>query len=89
MIEVRLSLWYSGNMKAHVKRKPQKTLTLKRLAQEVGLLRSFVIGMAGQDKEGMYKPEFIEDTLRISESAPPCREFLSPTDFLRRIRSRV
>lgn len=69
--------------------KRQKAPTLKNLAQEVSLLRSLVIGMAGRDKEGMYKPEFIEDTLRISESALPYREFLSPVDFLRRIRSHV
>lgn len=76
-------------MKTRVVKKLQRSPTLKNLAREVSLLRSLVIGMAGRDKEGMYKPEFIEDTLRISESTLPHREFLSPVDFLRRIRSRV
>lgn len=29
------------------------------LKNEVMLLRSFVIGIAGKDKEGEYKPEFV------------------------------
>lgn len=29
------------------------------LQNEVILLRSFVIGIAGKDKEGEYKPEFV------------------------------
>jgi hypothetical protein len=76
-------------MKVRVNKKPQKALTLKNLAKEVGLLRSFVIGMAGRDKEGAYRAEFVDDITRVSANASLHREFLSPNDFLRRIRSSV
>ncbi len=71
-------------MKANPKRP-----TLKALANEVSLIRSFVIGMSGKDPEGAYRPEFVEGILRISAPAVPHREFLGPGEFLRRIRSRV
>ena len=34
------------------------------LEKEVELLRSFVIGIAGKDKEGEYKPEFVDRVFR-------------------------
>jgi hypothetical protein len=36
--------------------------TITDLQQEVGLLRSFVIGLAGKDREGKYRPEFVKDS---------------------------
>lgn len=63
----------------------RKTPTLKTLADEVSLLRSFVMGVAGADDEGIYRPEFVEEILRTSVRATPHREFMGAGDFLRRI----
>ena len=51
------------------------------LQNEVKLLRSFVIGIAGQDKEGDYKPEFVN---RIFNSLKEKAEFkfTGSKDFL-------
>lgn len=45
-----------------------KTLEKKydNLSQEVVMLRSFIIGIAGRDPEGEYRPEFVK---RIREAA--------------------
>lgn len=41
------------------------TLTQKNFEKELRLLRSFVIGMAGKDTEGNYRPEFIQKILNL------------------------
>lgn len=46
------------------------TQTITQLKKEVHLLRSFVIGFAGKDREGGYRPEFVERILRASEERP-------------------
>ena len=33
------------------------------LARELNLLRSFLIGIAGKDREGNYRPEFVRKIL--------------------------
>ena len=45
---------------------------VSNLQEELRILRSFIIGMIGKrDKEGDYRPEFIEKTLKVaSEDAP-------------------
>ena len=35
------------------------------LQKEVNLLRSFLIGIAGKDKEGNYRPEFVRKILKV------------------------
>jgi len=65
-------------MKTISKRKP----TLSELAQEVALLRSFMIGMALKDPEGDYKPEFVEDVLK-SMDEPAVGKFTTPEEFLK------
>lgn len=45
-----------------------KNTTINKLRNEVGLLRSFVIGRLGKDPEGEYKPEFVERILKTSAS---------------------
>lgn len=51
------------------------------LQQEVSLLRSFVIGLAGKDREGKYRPEFVRRTLQaLKEKAT--KRFLNPKAFL-------
>lgn len=36
------------------------------LKQEVALLRSLVISSLGRDKEGNYRPEFVDKVLKVS-----------------------
>jgi len=38
-----------------------------RVEEEIKLLRSFLIGIAGKDKEGNYKPDFIKKVLKASQ----------------------
>lgn len=40
--------------------------SVSELKKEVGLLRSFVIGIAGKDSEGEYRPEFVQRILRAT-----------------------
>jgi hypothetical protein len=54
------------------------------LRQEVGLIWSFVIGIAGKDKEGKYRPEFVRKILR-AVSEKPTRQFSDPKSFLAQI----
>lgn len=65
-----------------VSKQQQGVAELKR---EVGLLRSFVIGIVGKDKEGRYRPEFVEKTLRAAERRP-LHLFTSPHSFLTKLR---
>lgn len=37
------------------------------LEKEIKLLRSFMIGIAGKDKEGNYRPEFVKKILRVAQ----------------------
>jgi len=59
----------------------QKTLTktirtrdkvneLKILKQEIGLLRSCVISMLGEDNEGAYNPKFVQEMLKAAKERP-------------------
>jgi hypothetical protein len=57
---------------------------LSSLKKEVHLLRSFVIGIAGKDPEGEYRPEFVERVLRSLEEAPRY-EFTNGASFLARL----
>lgn len=54
---------------------------VKKLREEVAALRSFVIGVAGRDPEGNYRPEFVRQILTDSPSKP-IASFESPQQFL-------
>lgn len=58
--------------------------TIKELSAEVNMLRSFVIGLAGRDPEGEYRPEFVGKVLE-SAKEPATDEFVSAKDFLSRL----
>ena len=45
-------------------------LQISEFQRELKLLRSFVIGIAGKDKEGNYKPEFVEKILNNLREEP-------------------
>lgn len=44
--------------------------TVERLEKEVKRLQSFVIGMAGKDPEGDYKPAFVKRVLKAAKEKP-------------------
>ncbi len=59
---------------------------LTNLQQEVSLLRSFVIGLAGKDREGKYRPKFVKQTLQaLKERAT--KRFVNPETFLADLKS--
>lgn len=37
------------------------------LARELDILRSFVIGLSGKDREGNYRPKFVEKILKAAQ----------------------
>lgn len=64
-----------------------KTITkqLNSLSQEVTMLRSFIIGIAGKDPEGEYRPEFVK---RIKKAAleKPTHYYTGPGSLLKLIK---
>lgn len=54
---------------------------LKKLKAEVVNLRSFVIGLAGKDLEGDYRPEFVEQMLKAAQEETT-GEFKDARSFL-------
>ncbi|MBI2450988.1 MAG: hypothetical protein HYV52_01450 [Parcubacteria group bacterium] len=66
-----------------------KTLDKKtrKLESELDLLRSFVIGQAGQDSEGEYNPDFAQRILKAAKEKPNY-EFKNIESFLRHVREK-
>lgn len=52
---------------------------------ELTALRSVVIGLVGKDKEGEYRPEFVERVLAASKENADMR-FTSSEDFLAQLK---
>lgn len=67
-------------LKAMIKTPPK----LKKLEQDVAALRSFVIGLAGRDKEGEYRPEFVSRLLQASQKKPAYK-FANAKSFLEQL----
>ncbi len=59
--------------------------SVSALKKEIGLLRSFVIGIAGKDSEGEYRAEFVQRILR-SASQGATKTFKDSQSFLRELR---
>lgn len=59
---------------------------ISKLQHEIETLRSFIIGVLGQDKEGKYKPEFTKKILRASSEDAPF-VFKDKESFLKKVRS--
>lgn len=55
------------------------------LKRELKLLRSFVIGIAGKDSEGEYRPEFVQRILKAA-SQGATKTFKNSQTFLRELR---
>ena len=67
---------------------PMATATktdINGLRREVKLLRSFVIGLAGRDPEGAYRPEFVREIVRAAREKPRFR-FKNAKSFLTHLR---
>ena len=56
-------------------------ISIKDLSREIASLRSFVIGIAGKDNEGEYRPEFVKKVLTASQKKV-VGNFISADDFL-------
>lgn len=48
----------------------QKVLQEKNLASEVRMLRSFVMSMVHEDKEGKYRRSFVKEMLKAVKEKP-------------------
>ena len=57
---------------------------LSKLQREVKILRSFVIGIVGKDREGKYNPEFVKKALQSSQEKPKYI-FKDSASFLKQI----
>lgn len=64
--------------------KSQARSNLSTLRREVRQLRSFVIGLAGKDPEGAYRPEFVREILRAAKETPRY-QFRDARSFLRQL----
>lgn len=65
---------------------PVQTQSIKNLKSEVNLLRSFIISIIGEDKEGNYNPRFTEEILKAAEEKPT-NSFHNSKSFLKQLRS--
>ncbi len=74
-------------MKVATRARPSrpKKRTLADLEHEVMLLRSAVIGLLGEDEEGQYRPEFVEEILKSSKEKPT-HTYKGPGSFLKQLR---
>lgn len=58
---------------------------LKSLRNEVALLRSIVIGILGEDREGKYRPDFIKAILKAAKERPKF-EFKGTADLIKQLK---
>lgn len=58
---------------------------LARLQHEVGTLRATLISFLGEDREGVYRPEFVRDILDAARQKPS-HSFTSVDSFLAALR---
>lgn len=58
--------------------------SITALRREIKLLRSFVIGAAGKDDEGQYRPEFVRKILAASAETPKHR-FTTAQSFFKQL----
>lgn len=58
----------------------------QKMMRELKALRSFVIGMAGKDKEGIYQPKFVQEVLESADE-PTTHKFVDPSSFLKQLKN--
>lgn len=59
-------------------------LRISAIQEEIKLLRSFIIGIIGKDKEGEYNPSLVNDVLKSSKEKPQYK-FKGKHSFLKQI----
>ncbi|MFH1564548.1 MAG: hypothetical protein ABIC82_01730 [bacterium] len=64
---------------------PVKNQGIKNLKNELNLLRSFMISIIGEDKEGNYNPNFIAEMLQ-AVNEKPVNFFCDSKSFLKELR---
>lgn len=72
--------------KASIKARKMTRATNANMRVEFMRLRSLMIGLAGKDEEGDYRPEFVERALKAAEDTST-HIFKSPADFLKQVRA--
>jgi len=60
---------------------------IANLEREVNLLRSFLIGIAGKDREGKYRSEFVRKILRAAKKGEKFT-FKNRDSFLARLQEK-
>lgn len=61
---------------------------IKNLKNELNLLRSFIISIIGEDKEGNYNPNFIAEILQAANEKP-ANIFRDSKSFLRELENEI
>lgn len=64
----------------------QNQIKILKLEKEIELLRSFVIGLAGRDREGQYRPSFVKRILKSLRQETPLH-FVGSDSFLNQLNS--
>lgn len=60
---------------------------VNNLSSEVVILRSFVIGMAGRDDEGKYRPAFVK-TIKKAAAEKPTHAFSRRNSLLKLLKQK-
>lgn len=63
---------------------PTNNQGIKNLKSEINLLRSFIISIIGEDKEGNYNPNFIAEMLQATNEKP-ANLFCDSKSFLKEL----
>lgn len=62
--------------------KTKSTAKVKDIESEIIALRSYIIGVAGKDKEGNYRPEFVKKVLSAVRDKTDYK-FENPEKFIK------
>ena len=54
-------------MSTTIVKKENISILIEDLKEEVGRLRSVIIGIVGKDEEGQYRPEFVKKILKSAQ----------------------
>lgn len=68
----------------HRRMRPVSREEFDGVQRDIRVLRSFLVSVAGEDREGAYRPEFVRAVLTASTERPT-RKFRGADHFLREI----
>lgn len=58
---------------------------LRSIRREINVLRSLVVSLIGEDREGSYRPSFVKAILEAA-GEKPIHKFISPTALLSKLK---